>query len=76
MNYVNENIVKPGTRVKFKKEYSNMNGVVKAVWIGDGSILYMIAYFRDGTFCDPYVPREMFDIVDDNELPVGFQLKK
>lgn len=56
-------IVKPGTEIKFKKQFSvNYNGIVKAVWIGDGSVQYQISYFNQGIVQEPYVLREMFDV--------------
>lgn len=72
--YIQDAVLKPGTLVKFKKEYSPIRGVIKAVWIGDGGIQYMVAYMNNGELRDPYVPREMFDVVDEEPLPYGFRL--
>lgn len=72
--YVSDAIIKPGTLVRFKKEYANIRGVVKAVWIGEGGIQYMVAYLNAGELRDPYVPKEMFEIVDEEPIPAGFRL--
>lgn len=72
--YVSDAILKPGTLVKFKSQYSPIRGVIKAVWIGDGGIQYMVAYMNNGELRDPYVPREMFDVVEEEPIPSGFRL--
>lgn len=67
-------LIKPGTEVKTKHQYGGINGVVKAVWVGESGVQYQIAYMANGSLQEPYLPRVMFDIAPAT-TPVGFQLK-
>lgn len=74
-------IVKPGTEVRFKKQFAaNMHGIVKAVWIGGtggpDTVQYQIQYCHNGQFHEPYVLREMFEVVEGPEKPAGFTFKQ
>jgi hypothetical protein len=76
MDYTNE-ILKPGQEVRFKKQFANIhNGIIKAVWISDNGVLYQVMYFNQGTIQEPYVQRQMFDVVDSPPTPAGFQLNE
>jgi hypothetical protein len=75
MNY--ENILRPGTEVKFKKQFANVhNGLIKAVWISSDGVLYQVVYFNAGHIEEPYLPREMFDVVETDPVPAGFRLNE
>jgi hypothetical protein len=67
--------VKPGQEVKFKKQFNSAhNGIIKAVWISNNGVLYQVAYFVQGKLEEPYIQREMFDIVDEEPIAAGFRL--
>lgn len=71
------NILKPGQEVKFKKQFANVhNGIIKAVWISNNGVLYQVAYFTNGKLEEPYVPRAMFDPVNEEPAQVGFRLNQ
>ena len=70
-----ENPIKPGTEVKFKKQFGAMhNGIIKAVWLAESGVQYQIAFFNQGILQEPYVPRQMFDVVEHDPIPAGFRL--
>lgn len=70
-----DNIVKPGTEVKFKRQFAtNYNGIIKAVWIGESGVQYQVAYFNQGVMQEPYVTRDMFEVVDQRPISTGFQI--
>ena len=67
-------VLKPGQEVKFKRQFANINGIIKAVWISDNGVLYQVVYFNQGKIEDPYVTRGMFDVVEEQPVPAGFRL--
>lgn len=70
-----DNPLKPGTEVKFKKQFANaFHGIIKAVWISSDGVLYQVQYFNNGHVEEPYVLREMFDVVDGDPIAAGFRL--
>lgn len=74
---MNEDILRPGTEIQFKKQFANVhNGIIKAVWISNNGVLYQVVYFNQGKIEDPYVQREMFDVVESPPTPAGFRLNE
>ena len=76
MNANNEDVLKPGQEVKIKKQFGNMNGIIKAVWIGSNGVQYQVQYFNAGKLEDPYIVREMFDPVNEQPIQAGFRLNE
>lgn len=69
-------IIRPGTEIKFKKQFSNINGIVKAVWIGGDGVQYEVTYMHNGVINNQYIPKEMFEVVDHQPAPAGFRLNE
>jgi hypothetical protein len=40
------------------------------------SVQYQVAFFNQGTLQEPYIPRQMFDVVDHDPIPAGFRLQE
>jgi hypothetical protein len=65
---------RPGTIVYFNKLFYNGRGVITTVGIKAGSIIYEVAYFKDGTLVSAWVPQEMLEIIEDpTQLKIGFK---
>ena len=71
-----EDFLRPGQEVKFKKQFAIINGVIKAVWIGENGVQYQVAYFNQGKLEEPYVIREMFEPVNEQPIAAGFRLNE
>lgn len=70
-----DNLLRPGQEVKFRKQFANVhNGIIKAVWISGEGVLYQVQYFNQGIIQEPYVVREMFEVVEGDPIPAGFRL--
>jgi len=68
------NIIKPGSEVKLKQRFGNLHGIIRGVWISADGFQYEVTTINNGTISHQYIPKEMFDVIEQAPLPVGFQL--
>ena len=74
-----EEILRPGTEVKIKKQFGVLpNAIISAVFMagGSGGVQYELCYFYSGDLKKGYIPREMFDVVTEEPVGIGFRLKE